>query len=143
MAQTLGTVKEGDVIESGPQATSAVLLSSWAGFTLVSVYTREDALADGTLVDVSEHAKGFFKFPVAMTEAVWSWTIQARRDENERDWQALVPQREQEQVAAHSSFRGSDRFKYRASIGRSKTWILVVCGPGDEGEPVITIMEPG
>lgn len=39
---------------------------------LVSVYTRAQAIDDGVLIDVSEHAKGIFKVPVAVTCGLYS-----------------------------------------------------------------------
>jgi hypothetical protein len=56
-------VEVGDVIEEGP----------WAGFTLISRYTRAEAIADGVLIDVSERAReAGFTVPVAVTAAVWA-----------------------------------------------------------------------
>jgi len=49
----------------------------WTDADIISAYTREDALADGVLVDVSEwasHDKGFhggFRVPVVMTRALF------------------------------------------------------------------------
>ena len=41
-------------------------------FTIISLYTRDQAIADGFLVDVSNMAKeAGFKWPVAVTLAVW------------------------------------------------------------------------
>lgn len=40
---------------------------------IISVYTREQALNDGVLVDVSSLARAAgFKVPVAVTQAVWA-----------------------------------------------------------------------
>lgn len=50
----------------------------FADAEIISSYTREDALEDGTLVDVTEWAsadKGFhggFRVPVALTRALWT-----------------------------------------------------------------------
>lgn len=42
-------------------------------WSVISVYSREDALKDGVLIDVSEQARECgFKFPVAVTNTVWS-----------------------------------------------------------------------
>jgi len=41
-------------------------------FEIISLDTRADAIADGFLVDVSDMAKeAGFKWPVAVTRAVW------------------------------------------------------------------------
>jgi hypothetical protein len=41
-------------------------------FDLIHAYTRADAIRDGVLIDVSAVAReAGFKFPVALTAAVW------------------------------------------------------------------------
>ena len=45
-------------------------------FELIYSYSRKQAIEDGVLVDVSEMAKeAGFKFPVAMTNTVWTELI--------------------------------------------------------------------
>ncbi len=41
-------------------------------FEIISQYTRKKAIEDGVLIDVSEHAKGIFKVPVAVTCGLYS-----------------------------------------------------------------------
>ena len=56
-------IKEGDVVESGP----------WEGFEIVSVYSREQAIADGELVDVSEQARETgYTAPVALSARLFA-----------------------------------------------------------------------
>jgi len=56
-----GTPRVGDTVESGP----------FAGFEIISVYSREQALADGVLADVSTMAtEAGYTVPVALTAAV-------------------------------------------------------------------------
>lgn len=59
----------------------------WAGFEVISVYTREQAIEDGVLVDLSTNFPNdtrLFKWPVACTSAVWSeMEASAREDKTE------------------------------------------------------------
>lgn len=55
----------GEVIEDG----------TWAGFELVHTYTREQAISDGVLVDLSSNHPNetrMFKWNVACTSTVWA-----------------------------------------------------------------------
>ncbi len=43
---------------------------------IISSYTRADAIRDGVLLDVTEHAKHFgFKYPVAITATIFNQYI--------------------------------------------------------------------
>jgi len=67
----------------------------------VSVHTREQAIEDGVLVDVTRWASsgpdgmlGRFKVPVAITAALWAVIDVDRRDgEPHDDWRARVRER--------------------------------------------------
>lgn len=122
----------------------------------VSVYTRAQAIEDGVLVDVSSTARETgIRFPVALTDAVWNDCVawededtrrQTLQDQAGRLWDVLWMLR-----LAVGSGR-ADEAERRFSLfrvprgGRSKRPRRVVlkatCGPGDEGEPVITVMLP-
>jgi len=138
------TTEEGmknEVIESGP----------WAGFEVIHRYTRAQAIADGVLVDVTAQAKGCgFKLPVAMTSTLFadceSWADGA-------DWGNGEPTAEQfvrwllcfacETIRA-SKETGTDRLTLSLShFAGHPTCALIHIGPGDEGEPVVTLMYPG
>ncbi|MCZ2419230.1 MAG: hypothetical protein LC123_05250 [Burkholderiales bacterium] len=121
----------------------------------VSIYSRRQALDDGVLVDVSEMAKeAGFKFPVAVTRAAWAdcveWSDennkrQTYQDEQGRLWDVLY----MASLAARRNSGSEVRFQlYRVPRGgrgvRPRLVTLQMhCGPGDEGEPVITIGLPG
>lgn len=114
---------------------------------VIHSYTRRQAIDDGVLIDVSEMAReAGIKFPVAVTAAVWSDYIKPPenitwQDEAGRLWDTL--------------------WMFRLAAGRSKGELLfftvgytnkkskfqeirlkALCGPGDDWEPVITIMKP-
>jgi hypothetical protein len=114
---------------------------------LIHTYTRAQAIEDGVLVDVSETAgEAGFRWPVALTAGVWALIedipprFQGIQDVQGRLWDVLW-------MARCAARRGSGReTSYRLTLhhGR-KTYatLKLVSGPGDEGEPVITIMLPG
>ena len=119
----------------------------------IHVYTRAEAIADGVLVDVSETAReAGFRYPVAMTRGAWAdcveWTDadtarQTHQDEAGRLWDVLF----MASLAARRGGRVQSVDLYRVPRGgrgvhARLTTIKMVCGPGDEGEPVITIMLP-
>jgi len=135
----------GDVIQAGP----------WAGFTLISKYTRAQALEDGVLVDVTDTAReAGFKVPVALTRAVWA-LVEPTKEETEVDlqdaqgrlWDLLSVAAWRARTAPGSDelrfgvlFRLRGRPGVRA--GMHKTELKLHSGPGDGGEHVLTIMLP-
>lgn len=119
-------------------------------------YTRTQAIEDGVLVDVSETAReAGFRWPVAMTSAAWAdcvaWSEednhrQVYQDESGRLWDVLW----MAFVAIRSANSGTqlEYQLYRVprdgrSVEARLTSLKLVCGPGDAGEPVVTIMLPG
>lgn len=120
----------------------------------IHVYTRAQAIADGVLVDVTETAReAGFRAPVALTRAVWAdcveWgELDARRrktpqDEAGRLWDVLWMAR---QACCRQRDSSVARF-YISRVprtGRGRYVELAAqIGPGDDGAPVITIMQPG
>ena len=123
-------------------------IESAAPADLIFAYTRSQALADGVLVDVSGiAAEAGIRFPVAVTAALWSDYIQVPNDDalhcqsvEGRLWDTLTLFRT---VARNT---GGDQLFFRVSYvmaGRKMVTpvLKAVCGPGDSGEPVITIMK--
>lgn len=119
-------------------------------FDVICSYTRAQALEDGVLVDVTDTARELgIKIPVALTHAVWHRYIEltpaaerACNDERGRLWDVLWMFR----WAAVGSPDASEIVFSLHVVTDSPTPSLVqlkaICGPGDEGEPVITIMLP-
>lgn len=117
---------------------------------VIYAYTRAQAIADGVLVDVSELAReAGFKHPVAVTAGVWGECVAvpkgvACQDEKGRIWDVLMLLRH---AIAKSS--GGDRVDFAVHVrndNREGTPPLVrlyaLCGPGDDAEPVVTVMLP-
>ena len=122
---------------------------------VVHSYTRAQALEDGALVDVTRMAEDArFRVPVALTRNVWTEAVAWNddrpepQDEDGRLWDVLY-------MAGHAAGRtaGSDRVIFRVlrvpNEDRGRRWnkpelieLALHIGPGDTGEPVITIMLP-
>lgn len=123
----------------------------------ISTYTRADAIADGELVDLSAGElaplvkEAGFRFPVACTRAVFESCIaltpaakRACNDVRGRAWDVLHMLR----LAVRASAGGTDRLSFVVRVVRERvrptpTTLLAIVGPGDAGEPVMTIMFPG
>jgi hypothetical protein len=116
---------------------------------LIHTYTRADALRDGVLINVSHIAReAGIRWPVALTSAVWERCVAvppgvACQDEAERLWDVLFLLA----LAARRSEGAKVRFGVHVrNDNREGTPPLVRlkahCGPGDGGEPVVTVMLP-
>ena len=118
---------------------------------VISTYSREQAIEDGVLVDVSTVAKGAtIKFAVAITSTVWGKYVEVPKgvrcqDETGRLWDILWMFR-----CAAARFN-SDTLLFKLYVRnhnrgrldrRDLVTLKAVCGPGDDAEPVITLMLP-
>jgi hypothetical protein len=116
---------------------------------LIHRYSRADALADGVLIDVSAVAReAGIRYPVALTAAVWAKCVAVPpgvlcQDEAGRLWDVLTLLR--------CAVRGQSGAEVRFAVhvrndNRQRTPPLVrlkaLCSPGDQGEPVVTVMLP-
>ena len=129
----------------------------FGGNNVIFVYTRAQAIADGVLHDVTNTAKDCgFRIPVAVTDTIW------------RRWVEVDSKPELLEVGQTTEARLRDLlmvlwFRIRKLPKDAKTDRLVFkvrflvdaeketveeavltadCGPGDEGEPVITVLLP-
>jgi hypothetical protein len=113
---------------------------------IIYSYTREQALQDGVLVDVSSMAKeAGFKHPTAVSAEVWS-IISAFPDGygqsvEGRLWDTLFLFR----IAASKQAGQEVHFTigYQQEGGVQETALWGWCGPGDTADPVLTIMVEG
>lgn len=119
---------------------------------IISVYSREKAMADGLLVDVSESSEcqqlGFL-CPVALTRSVWDQFVEVPKGVIGQDlagclWDVLWMLRSairtggrgmQMQFSLH--VRNDNREGMPPLVS-----LKAACGPGDDGSPTITIMLP-
>jgi len=124
--------------------------------TVISTYTRAQAIEDGVLIDASVMAREIgFKFPVAVTAAVWAdcveWTeedsaAQVHQDLSGRLYDVLF----MAAFAIQSSCQSGDRMLYELyrvprngySTAPVPVTLKLIVGPGDSGEPTMTILLP-
>lgn len=114
---------------------------------LIHAYSRKEALEDGVLRDVSDRAReAGFRVPVAVTAALWEdiTNIPSGRsfqDVEGRLWDVLWMGL---RAIQNSKERGSTlRYSLVMPVGaRTAYTVKLVCGPGDNAEPVITLMRP-
>ena len=128
---------------------------------VISSYSRRQAIEDGVLVDLMQGEWGDtvresgFKFPIAMTATAFAQTVWPIEDEKEAEklrrrcqdlkgrlWDVLHMLLMAIRQAGHTSV-----IPYKLTVvqatGRSQlVHLKAVCGPGDQAEPVITIMLP-
>jgi hypothetical protein len=120
-------------------------------FKIISLYTRDQAIADGFLVDVSDMAKeAGFKWPVAVTRRVWDEFVtptphDAQRGQSEKGrlWDVLWMARLA--AKANKDDRDSVLFQVIALCDqkhRKITLKLVLSFESPEGGPCLTIMLP-
>ena len=134
------------------------------GFEVVSVYTREQAIADGVLVDVTTIAKeAGFKLHTVVTRNVWERCVgvperlegQGQSEEG-RLWDVLW----MASIAARRAPAGENLVTFKVSVvdvqrsdgstDRQEHVLWLHVGPGDRAEPVpslysrtgLTIMFP-
>jgi hypothetical protein len=140
-------MKTGDIFTEGP----------FAGFEVLDTYSRADAIADGVLVDVTDTAReAGILFPVAVTRSVWGEYIEPSSYDREkwgqdlmgRLWDTVWMLRIAIKNRKHSEDCQVDPGKlifevfYRLQGRLCRIPLKALCGPGDDGSPVITIMLP-
>ena len=116
---------------------------------VIYTYTRAQALEDGVLVDVSETAKeAGIRYPTALTAAVWEAYVRVAektsgQDERGRLWDILwmlrlaaLGSRNEAQIAFEVLVNNDD------AEGPRVVRLKAICGPGDNLEPVLTVMLP-
>lgn len=119
---------------------------------VIYAYTRAQAIADGVLIDVTTDAReAGLRFPVAVTRAVWDRYVEipdgiVGQDDRGRLWDIVWMLR-----VAIARGSGGDRCDFHVYVRnhnrlkltrRDLVKLKAICGPGDQAEPVITIMLP-
>jgi len=118
---------------------------------IIHRYSRAEALRDGVLVDAGKlaHEAGF-RYGVALTRAAWERCVSIPdgiigQDEEGRLWDVLF-------MLAAAVRRGGEGTEvpfvvHVRNSNREGTppavKLRAVCGPGDDGDPSVTIMLPG
>ena len=131
------------------------LTSPFSNEEIIFAYTRADAISDGVLIELSDQmvSEAGIKVKVAVTRPVLDdYLAPSYLDElpgqsvEGRTWDLLLMFGCAARRSRHAStiqFRVLFvTMKESGSIVTEDLLLKAVCGPGDEGEPVITIMLP-
>jgi len=113
-------------------------------------YSRAQAIADGALVDITDTAReAGIRFHTAVTEAVWRNYVAvpagvAGQDELGRLWDIIWMLRF---AILRDTRKASGQINFQLVVrndnrGVQEVTLKAQCGPGDDAEPVITIMLP-
>ena len=127
-------MQEGDIVNFGGQP-----------FEVIDVYTRAQAIKDGCLVDLTEWAKeARFKYPVAVTSAVYALLEPSEHCRNlgQSEKGRAMDMFNMMHLAIMAKQGPTDLVFFNVKFGKHVHRFKSLCHPGDEGEPVITIMLP-
>ncbi len=139
-------MKNGDIIAEG----------LFEGFKVIDNYSRAEAMADGVLVDITETAREAVIFPVAITRSAWEEYVEPSphdkkkwgQDLKGRLWDTIWMLRVAIRGRKQSEDCDADPSKlhfevyYRLHGHLRRIALKALCGPGDDGSPIITIMLP-
>ena len=121
---------------------------------IIYSYTRNQALADGVLIDLNQvipiHESGF-KYPIACTSTVWAIISEAVNNKKYFNdikgvvWDIMwmlkcqiLKGNSTNEVCFQVIITGTEEKKDADNLYTFKS----LCHPGDAGEPVITVMLP-
>jgi hypothetical protein len=130
---------------------------------VIDVYTRAQAIEDGVLVDVTETAKeAGIVYPTAVTQALWNGYIEPPeslkgfQDVQGRLWDVLTMfsfsaramkklnidvAESQKDTAQTLYFKTIFQMPSKEGNPKMETvYLKAICGPGDNAEPILTIM---
>jgi len=126
--------------ESSKQSADDLPVSFWDSFEVIDTYTRAQAIEDGVLVDLAQYelVRLTSKHPVACTGTLWHTIEEEGREDDLRIagivhdifWMAQLKYRSP----------GPNVRLFEVMIGRHLYKLKIHVGPGDFGEPVITLM---
>ena len=112
---------------------------------IISQYTRAEAIADGVLIDLTKDfpiVKRVYKFPVAVTAAVWQILNSTPSEWIVGEVIALIiaSQNNNTRMLDEGSHLFDVTIENAAPSDRHT--FKIVCHPGDDMEPVLTISLP-
>jgi len=120
----------------------------------ISTYSRADALRDGVLIEADPNLckEAGVKWPVAISDHLWGYIEPDNLDSmpgqsvSGRLWDLLWMFTQAARYGSSGSrltYRVSFQMKHGPGIPKSQVVsVIAAFGPGDEGEPVITLMLP-
>ena len=119
--------------------------------SVIFQYSRAQAIEDGVLIDLTEWAKETgFKIPVACTAAVWNGYVVPTDRTRELGQSERGRAHDLLWMLFNAIRKGGsgDRLLFQVMFLQTPHRHVIVklksvCGPGDRGEPVISVMLPG
>jgi hypothetical protein len=152
-----------EAVPTAPEESDHDADDGYMAWSIIHRYTRAEALADGTLIDISETAsEAGIIYPVAVTAEVWRLIEQIPNayhweDVNGRLWDvvwmlrcAIKVPRGYEQLINREDIvvrEHPDEIHYKVILHHHETRrsdgelvLKARIGPGDDGEPVMTVM---
>ena len=119
-------------------------------FECVFSYTRKQAIGDGVLIDVTEQAReAGIRYPVALTATLYHYhivpdeTLQENgQSASGRLWDVLIMLRFLAANSNESTLQFDVLFQMKPDSEPEPVKLKAMCHPGDNREPVITIMYP-
>ncbi len=123
---------------------------------IISSYSRADAIADGVLIDAmigdfESVSRQHYKFPVAMTAGVFAiidQAVKAKKYCNDYAgvWHDILHMAKQGCDIAGGTGKEIEvyiqRFNADPFHAQNRETFHILCGPGDNAEPVLTVMLP-
>ena len=123
----------------------------WQDAELICSYSRQDAIEDGELIEVSDTAKSVgIIFPTCVTRAVWTAIenipprFQGIQTVEARLWDVLYMLSLKIKLLQKTGME-SNTIHYSLIMQHGRhtyCQLKAICGPGDTPAPVITIMLP-
>lgn len=119
------------------------------GFSIIYSYSRKQAIADGVLIDVTEQAReAGFKLPVCVSDHLYhGYVVPSEGMDGEgQSVEGRLHDLFTMTKAAMATRWEDNRVYYQVLFKMPRSLDLVKClavvGPGDDMEPVITLMLP-
>jgi hypothetical protein len=117
---------------------------------MIFEYTRAQAIADGVLIDLTSCFPSdtrMFKWPLACTSSVWSLIETTAADSDVETALIVWDVAYMALVAIKSATNsGCSELPFEVKMPLTENGadykLKLVCGPGDDGAPVLTIMLP-
>lgn len=129
--------------------------NSFAGWDVIHTYSRAEALRDGQLRDATAQARqAGIVLPVALTAAAWGAYVSvpagvSGQDEAGRLWDVLYMLACTIRAAKQLGRGGESQLLFSLCVRNSdaeaepaEVTLKAVVGPGDNAEPVLTVMLP-
>ena len=112
---------------------------------LISQYTRADALSEGVLIDLSKEfpiCKRVYKFPVACTASVWAIINSTPSEWVVGEVIAVIVASERNKTKILDEASHLFEVIIENSAPSDRHTFKIICHPGDNMEPVLTISMP-